>query len=139
MEPVVTVTENMTRLLEDFARVWDAGSPPGMMDQIFSPDVVDHSPQPGQADGRAGMQQILDLYHAVFPDLRVTTEDVLVSGDRAALRWTATGTHEGDQLGVPATHRTVRLTGIDIVRVEDGRIVEHWGESNALEVMQQLS
>jgi steroid delta-isomerase-like uncharacterized protein len=139
MEAVVTVTEQMTRLLEDFARVWDADAPSGMMDQIFAADVVDHSPQPGQADGREGMQQSLDLYHAVFPDLRVTTEDVLVSGDRAVLRWSATGTHEGDQLGAPATHRTVRMTGIDIVRVEDGRIVEHWGESNALELMQQIS
>jgi steroid delta-isomerase-like uncharacterized protein len=135
----VTTTENMTKLVEDFSRVWDAGAPPDMVDQIFAPEVVDHSPQPGQVGGREGMRQILDLYHAVFPDLHVTTEDVVISGDRGVLRWSATGTHEGDQLGVPATHRQVRMTGIDIVRVQDGRIVEHWGEGNALEMMQQIS
>jgi steroid delta-isomerase-like uncharacterized protein len=135
----VTTTENMTQLVEDFSRVWDAGSPPDLVDRIFAPEVVDHSPQPGQVDGREGMRQMLDLYHAVFPDLRVTTEEVLVSGDRGVLRWSATGTHEGAQLGVPATHRQVRMTGIDIVRAEDGRIVEHWGEGNALEMMQQIS
>ena len=135
----MTTTENTTQLVEDFSRVWDAGSPPDLVDRIFAPEVVDHSPQPGQVDGREGMRQILDLYHAVFPDLRVTTEEVLVSGDRGVLRWSATGTHEGDQLGVPATHRQVRMTGIDIVRIQDGRIVEHWGEGNSLEMMQQIS
>ena len=60
-------------------------------------------------------------------------------GDPAAVRWSAAGTHEGDGLGVPATHRRVRLTGIDILRVQDGRIVERWGETNGLEMMQQVS
>ena len=49
-----------------------------------------------------------------------------------------TGTHEGDQLGVPVTHRSVRMTGIDIIRVENGQIVERWGEWNGLELMQQI-
>jgi predicted ester cyclase len=68
----------------------------------------------------------------------VTTDDVLVSGDRAAVRWTAVGTHERDLLGIPATHREVRMTGIDILRIADGLIVERWGETNGLETMQQL-
>ena len=108
-------------------------------DRVFAPNVVDHNPQPGQGEGREGIRQVIDMYHSVFPDLRVTTEDTIVADDRAVLRRSAQGTHEGDQLGVPATHRTVRLTGIDIVRVHDARIVERWGETNGLEMMQQIS
>jgi len=132
------VTRATSQLVENYGRVWDTDAPEGLADQIFSADVVDHNPQPGQGQGREGIKQIIDLYHAAFPDLRVTNDEIIVSGDRAVLRWSATGTHQGNQLGVPATHRRVRMTGIDILRLEDGRIAERWGEANGLEMMQQI-
>ena len=135
----MTVTENMAQLVEQYRHVWDADAPQDLVDQVFSPDVVDHNPHPQQEPGREGIRQVLQVWHGAFPDLRVTAEDVIVSGDRAVLRWSAVGTHEGDQIGVPATHRQVRMTGIDMIRVDDGRIVERWGESNELQVMQQIS
>jgi predicted ester cyclase len=132
------VTSVASQLVENYGRVWDVGAPEGLVDQIFTPDVVDHNPQPGQSEGREGIRQVIDLYHAAFPDLCVTNDDVIVSGDRAVLRWSATGTHEGNQLGVPPTHRQVRMTGIDILRLEGERIAERWGEANALEMMRQI-
>jgi predicted ester cyclase len=127
------------QLAESYVGVWNADSPRELVDEIFLTDFVDHNPQPGQQkDGVEGIHQVLDVYHAGFPGLRVTTDDVLVSGDRAAVRWTAVGTHERDLLGIPATHREVRMTGIDILRIADGLIVERWGETNGLETMQQL-
>ena len=77
--------------------------------------------------------------YLLFPDLTLSCDDTVASGDKVAVRWTATGTHEGDQLGVPATHRKVTLTGIDIVRIANGRVVERWGEGNGLEMMQQIA
>ena len=135
----MTTTEDVTQLVFDYGRVWDADAPEDLVDRVFAPEVVDHDPQPDQRQGREGFRQLLYLYHLAFPDLRLTHDDVLISDDRAALRWHATGTHEGDQLGIPATHRQVRFAGIDIVRVQDGRIVERWGYANDLEVQQQLS
>jgi predicted ester cyclase len=132
------VTKEIIRLVEDYGRLWDADAPDGLADELFTPDVVDHNPAPAQGAGRDGIKQIIGIYHAVFPDLRISCDDIIASDDRGVLRWSALGTHEGDQLGVPATHRQVRLTGIDIVRVVDGRIVERWGEANGLEMMQQL-
>jgi steroid delta-isomerase-like uncharacterized protein len=134
----MTVTANMGLLAEQYRHVWDADAPRDLVDQVFARDVVDHNPQPQQGPGREGIRQVLQVWHGAFPDLRVSTEDVVVSGDRVVLRWSGTGTHEGDQLGAPATHRQVRMTGIDILRVDEGRIVERWGESNELQVMQQL-
>lgn len=130
---------DMRQLAENFVVIWNAGAPRELVDQIFLGDFVDHNPQPGQEkDGVEGIHQVLDVYHGGFPGLRATAEEVIVSGDRAVVRWTAVGTHEGELLGIPATQREVRMTGIDILRVENGQIVEHWGETNALQTMQQL-
>jgi predicted ester cyclase len=126
-------------LAEEYALVWDVRAPQGLADRLFAADVIDHNAQPGQGPGLDGVRQVIGVYHGAFPDLTVTADDVVASGDRIAVRWWATGTHHGDQLGVAATHRKVQLTGIDILRFADGRIVERWGEANGLELMQQIT
>jgi predicted ester cyclase len=130
--------DQLRQLAEDYGNIWDGEAPEGLADRVLAPHLVDHNKQPGQAPGRAGMKQVIALYHAVFHDFRLTNDDVIVSGDRAVVRWTATGRHEGDQLGVPATHKPVRMTGIDIIRFENGQVVERWGEWSGLELMQQI-
>ena len=132
------MSEDVRNIVEKYGQTWDVDAPQGIIDEVFAADVVDHNPQPGQTAGIEGVKNIIKLYQAAFPDLHLSSDDIIISGDRAALRWSATGTHEGDQLGVPATHKTVQFTGIDILRIENGRIVERWGEANALEVMQQI-
>ena len=132
------MSDDIRAIVDGYCRTWDADAPEGLIDEVFSVDTIDHNPQPGQGPGIDGVKMIIGQYHAVFPDLHVTNDDMLVEGNRGTLRWSATGTHEGDQLGIPATHRTVRPTGIDIVRIEHGQVVERWGESNRLDMMQQL-
>jgi predicted ester cyclase len=132
------MSEDLRKIVDNYCQTWDVDAPQGLIEEVLAPDVVDHNPQPGQAAGIDGIKMIIGLYQAVFPDLHLSNDDVITSGDRGVLRWSATGTHKGDQLGIPATHKTVRLTGIDILRVQDGRVVERWGETNGLEMMQQL-
>jgi predicted ester cyclase len=132
------VSEDLREIVANYCQTWDVDAPEGLIEQVYAPNVVDHNPQPGQTAGIEGVKMIIGLYHAVFPDLHLSNDDMIVSGDRGVLRWSATGTHEGGQLGIPATHKTVRLTGIDILRIHDGRVVERWGETNGLEMMQQL-
>ena len=129
---------DVKQFAENYALVWDVAAPPELADRLFAPDVVDHNLQPGQGPGLDGIKQVIGLYHAVFPDLSLSAEDFLSSGDRIAVRWSATGTHDGDGLGVPASHKQAHLTGIDILRIEDGVIAERWGETNGLELMAQL-
>ena len=99
----------------------------------------EHNPLPGQQPGRDGHKQIVTVFRAAFPDLRVTTEDLITEGDRVALRWKAEGTHMGELMGIPPTGKHVTLTGIEILRIADGRIVERWAEDNGQAVIQQLS
>jgi predicted ester cyclase len=62
---------------------------------------------------------------------------VLNDGDFTVVRWSGRGTHEGDLMGMPPTHRPVNFSGIGTLRVADGKVIEHWGETNGLDAMQQ--
>lgn len=109
-----------------------------LIDDVFAPQVVDHNPLPGQAPGRDGQRQVVQLFRSAFPDLTVTAHDIITSGPAAAVRWSATGTHRGEVLGVAPTGRHVTLRGIDIVRIDEGRISERWGEFDGLGLLAQL-
>jgi predicted ester cyclase len=63
---------------------------------------------------------------------------MLADGDKVAAHWTATGTHSGELMGVPATGRPIDFRGVSVVRIEDGKIVDIWGASDWLGLMQQL-
>ena len=79
------------------------------------------------------------MYRVAFPDLRMDPEDVLASGDKVVARVRATGTHEGEFMGMPATGKSVDVQLIDIMRFsEDGLVREHWGVVDMLAMMQQL-
>ena len=109
-----------------------------MADEIIAPDFVDYDPVPGQRPGPDGYKEMVGAFRAAFPDLRVKNEDVITEGDKVVVRWTARGTHSGALMNIPRTGRQVRLKGVDILRVEGGRIVERWGEFDALGMLQQL-
>ncbi len=104
----------------------------------MDPDFVDHDALPGQSPDREGHRQILAAFRSAFPDLKVTTEDVVVEGDKVVSRWTARGTHQGELMGIAPTGNGVTIKGIDVLRIAGGRIAERWAQFNSLEVMQQL-
>ena len=100
---------------------------------------VEHEELPGLERSKEGVKQMFRMYRAAFPDLRLEAEDVLVSGDKVVARARATGTHQGEFLGMPATGKRVDVQLIDIIRFgEDGLALEHWGVLDALGKMQQL-
>ena len=100
---------------------------------------VEHEEIPGFEPSKEGVKQMFHMYRAAFPDLRMETEDVLVSGDKVVARVRATGTHQGEFMGMPATGKSVDVQVIDIMRFgEDGLVREHWGLFDALGMMQQL-
>jgi predicted ester cyclase len=131
-------TNDVQDLIHKYVRMWDARGEDGLVDEVMAPDVIDHQPV-GTADGVAGVKRDIAIYHAAFPDLALTCEDYVLGEDRVAVRWSAAGTHEGDGLGLPPTHRRVQLHGIDILRIADGRVAERWGQFNGLDMMQQFT
>ncbi|MGI8886517.1 MAG: ester cyclase, partial [Gaiellaceae bacterium] len=87
---------------------------------------------------REGGKMYLWGFLNAFPDSRFTIDDMIAEGDRVVTKKTFTGTQSGDFSGIPATGRTVTLQYVDIMRVRDGRIVEHWLSMDQLSFMQQL-
>ena len=108
------------------------------IDELIDPGVVEHAAPPGVPTGREGAKQFFAIVRSAFPDLHHTIEDMIAEGDKVVMRSTWSGTHQGEFMGIPATGRRVRVSAIDISRVADGRIVEHWEQSDALGLMQQL-
>ena len=110
--------------------------------ELLAPDFVAHHPNvPGGVI--RGVEEMLDtvgMFHAGFPDLRYSVvDDSLTDGSRVAVRWSASGTHDGAFLGVPATHRRVDgISGTDIFRIENGKIAETWVSSDLFGLFQQL-
>ena len=106
------------------------------IDELFAPDFIEH--QVGIGPGRDGVKGSIQALRTAFPDLHLTFGGVTAEGEMVWARLSATGTHEGRFMGMPATGRPVRVDVIDIVRVVDGRLVEHWGVADRLSVAQQI-
>ncbi len=110
------------------------------LDQVFGASYVDHSPgAPGPMD-RESFKQFIGTYFQAFPDMRFEIEgDVVVEGDYVAWRDVVTGTQEGEFMGIPATGRRIRMTGIHIGQFdEQGNAKAHWGAIDNLGMLQQL-
>jgi predicted ester cyclase len=109
-------------------------------DEILSPDFVWHGALgPGEDQrGPEGTKEVASAVIGAFPDRRITHEDIIAEGDKVLIRWSLSGTHQGELMGIPATGRRVTVTGFDLFRIEGGKIVEMWQEADQLGMMQQL-
>ena len=117
--------------------VWGRGDE-AALEKLLAPDFVDHGALPAQTPDRDGHKQILGVFRSAFPDLQVTTEEIIAEGDKVVSRWTARGTHQGELMSIAPTGKEVTITGIDVLRIAEGKVVERWAEGNDLEMMQQL-
>jgi steroid delta-isomerase-like uncharacterized protein len=123
------------RLVDD---VWNRGDPDAV-DEIFAPDFVGNDPAPPDLiAGPEGMKRFVAQMRAAFPDWTVTTDDLMVDGDRLISRWTVRGTHRRPFAGVEPTGRAIELHGISIHRIVAGRIVENWHGVDKLGMLRQI-
>ncbi len=107
--------------------------------EFIAPDYAVHllgNPEPVR--GAEAVLQAVQAFHNAFPDWRDTIDDLIAEGDRVVMRWTSGGTHRGTFAGVPPTERPVTLNGIDIFRIERGRIAEHWSQADMAGFVKRL-
>jgi predicted ester cyclase len=109
-----------------------------VLDEILSPDIVDHDPAPDQKPGPEGFKGFFATMRSAFPDLQVTGETMVADGDQLAVAYRMDGTHQGEFLGLAPTGRKVSFRGLQIARFADGKAVERWGSSDQLGMFQQL-
>lgn len=129
-----------TGLIKRFYNEVIVGGNFSLIDELVLDDYVDHEERmPGQPEGKEGVKFYANTVRTAFPDLTVkATEPALADGNLECAYVTLAGTHQGDFAGIPASGRTVEFSGIDIIRLQDGKVAEHWGSTDMLGLMQQL-
>ncbi len=108
------------------------------VDRYLAPTFVDHDPPFGGSADREGIRRAGAMVRAAFPDWHSDQHLVVGEGDIVVEHFTASGTHSGEVMGVAPTGERVALRGINIFRLEDGRIVERWGRLDDLGFLSQL-
>jgi steroid delta-isomerase-like uncharacterized protein len=108
-------------------------------DEFMAPDFVEREElPPGIPRDREGVKQLTTMLRSAFPDFQATIDDIVAEADRVVIRQTWSGSHKGEFMGIPPTGRSVSFGVIDIIRIAEGRCVEHWGQMDSMSLMQQL-
>lgn len=108
------------------------------IDRLIASEYVDHAALPGTATGQERVRQVMAGIHSAFPDFEFEVAEMLPVADKVVLRGTVRGTHRGEFMGMAPTGRAISVTQIHIIRLADGKIVEHWAESDWLCAVYQL-
>ena len=109
-----------------------------LADEIMTPDFIEHEGAPGLSKDREGFKQSIPMLRSAFPDFKATIDDIVAEGDKVVIRQTWSGTQKGEWMGMPPTGKSVSFGVIDIIRIADGKFVEHWGQMDTMRMMQQL-
>jgi steroid delta-isomerase-like uncharacterized protein len=121
-----------------YEEVWDKGNTEFAY-EVFADDYVRHDLRATAAiPGPAGQKKIADDFRAAFPDLRMRVDFLFGEGEWVVARWTATGTHTGPWGGVEPTGRPIVFSAVNVVRFDDGKVVEIWNHRDDLGLMEQL-
>lgn len=110
---------------------------PDLLDEILAPTYVGHVNGHDIA-GAASAKGFINSFLTAFPDAHYNVDDIFDSGDKVVTRWTCTGTHKGDFFGTPPTDKQVKMIGITIFEIVDGKIAQLWNNWDVFGLMQQL-
>lgn len=117
--------------------IWNRGNL-DLTDELFAPDFVNDDPNPGAATDLNGYEEWVARWRSAFPDFHIEVHDLVAERNKVAARLTATGTHQGDFLGIPATSTRVTMKIINLYRLDSGRVVEVYRSYDLLGLGQQL-
>jgi steroid delta-isomerase-like uncharacterized protein len=101
-------------------------------------DMVDHNPAPNQKPGVEGLVDFIREWRTAFPDAKIVVNDIVAKGEKVWIYNTLSGTNTGTFMGKPASGKKISVEGVDIVRIVDGKMVEHWGWFDQMKFMEQM-
>jgi steroid delta-isomerase-like uncharacterized protein len=130
--------KDLKALMRRFIEEWNKGKAAAMavIDELYATNFVSHGD--GDIRGIKNVKQSTSEEFSAFPDLHFTIDDMVAEGDKVAARITITGTHKGEYMGAPPTNKKITIRAIAIERFAGGKIVEEWGMTDTLGLMQQL-
>ncbi len=128
--------DTLRPVVEAYADVWNTGDV-DRLDSLVVPSFQRHSTGTTSADGLDSLKASITNFRTAYPDFKVTLDDVIYGKDRATIRWTFTGTNTGPT-NIPATGKSVQLSGASVSYFSEGMMTEEWVYSNDAAMMQQL-
>lgn len=109
-----------------------------LFNEVVAATCVDHDPAPGQVAGPEGYRQFFGGIREAFPDLSVGLETLVADDESIAIAYTMAGTHRGSLMGIAPTGKKIKIRGVQIAKFRDGKMVERWGSSDQLGMLEQL-
>ena len=135
----MSTEENKALLRRSVEEVFSAQGDIDVADEIFAPDYIGHNPtDPQDVRGPEGAKELASIYRSAFPDVRLSIEEQVAEEDRVVTRWIASGTHQGELMGIAPSGNRVTVSGTSIERIVNGKIEETWDNYDALGMMQQI-
>jgi predicted ester cyclase len=129
--------ERNKEVIREFTRIFKNEHNVDGAAHLFGATFVHHFRTP-MPEGFAGFRQVGLMMNGAFPDVVVTEEDLIASGDKVVERSSAVATHKGSMMGEKSTNKTIKWSEIHIYRLQEGKIVEHWAEIAMMELLQQV-
>jgi steroid delta-isomerase-like uncharacterized protein len=123
--------------LSKFAEAVNTGNYDLFSDVVAS-DCVDHDPAPGQVPGPDGYRSLFTEMRRAFPDMAVEVAELVADEEAIAFAYTLTGTQNGPLMGFAPTGKKVKIRGLQISKFREGKMVERWGSSDQLGILQQI-
>ena len=109
-----------------------------LIDELVHDEFVEHEEFPGLPPGKESIRFFVTTMREAFPDLTTTIEDIIVEDKKVVSRLRFSGTHRGEFGGIPPTGKKIDVQAIDILAYRDGKLIEHWGVTDQMAMMQQL-
>jgi steroid delta-isomerase-like uncharacterized protein len=133
----MSIEANKAVVMRVVDEMWNSGDP-AAVEELIDPGMVEHGAFGAGTGGRDDARATVERFRSAFPDLVLEAQHLIAEGDHVVLHWTGRGTHEGEFMGLPPSGASITATGLDIYRIADGRVVEHWGYPDVPGLLAQL-
>jgi steroid delta-isomerase-like uncharacterized protein len=133
-------TKDLKALERHFAEEWNKGKAAAMavISETCATNIVFHTGARTDIRGLKGVKQFMSKFYKAFPDNHMTIDDMIGEGDKVVVRYTFTGTHTGEYMGIPPTNKKIKMWALEIDRIAGGKFVEGWLRFDTIGLMQQL-
>jgi len=134
-----TIQESNKDVVRKFNKDFVETGDRSIFDEIVSPEFKNHAAHGDEpTDREAAFFFYTAIFRSAFPDVKVVIHDLFADGDTVITRKSYQGTHTGPFMGIPGTDKPIDVSVIDIIRLQDGKYVEHWATADMLGLMQQI-
>ncbi len=133
----MSIAENKILIEKYIDEIWNKGNM-NIIDELTSPGYVRYVTLPDMTLNQEGQKKRIAAFRKAFPDVHVTIEDLVAEGEKVTVRVSIRGTHQHQFQDIAPTGKAILITAIDIIRIADGRIAEHWGITDQQSLLQQI-